>query len=171
MGILDQYRKLMEEESKQENMDFPTNSELTENDREAYEAALNKMRKADFSQEEVEEAINNSRKNMIALDEEHNGMANEFTIKIPQPEKITDEELIEKDLLKSTSISDIRVIRAYCPKCGKELVAKAPAMFNPFTYEKICLHECCGTKFNLDKSYPHIAYYDENGEEITAFGL
>ena len=35
MGILDQYRKLMEEESKQENMDFPTNSELTENDREA----------------------------------------------------------------------------------------------------------------------------------------
>ena len=171
MGILDQYKKMMEEESGHENMDFPTNSELTENDREAYEATLKKMRKADFSQEEVEEAINNSRKNMIALDEEHTGMANEFTIKIPQPEKITDEELIEKDLLKSTSISDIRVIRAYCPKCGKELVAKAPAMFNPFTYEKMCLHECCGTKFNLDKAYPHIAYYDENGEEIIAFGL
>ena len=85
MGILDQYRKLMEEESKHENMDFPTNSKLTENDREAYEATLNKMRKADFSEEEVEEAINNSRKNMIALDEEHNGMANEFTMKIPQP--------------------------------------------------------------------------------------
>ena len=171
MSILDQYRKLLEEESKQENMEFPTNSDLTENDREAYEAALNKMRKADFSEEEVEEAINNSRKNMIALDEEHNGMANEFTMKIPQPEKITDEEMVEKGLLKSTSISDIRVIRAYCPKCGKELVAKAPAMFNPFTYEKICLHECCGTKFNLDKAYPHIAYYDENGEEIIAFGL
>ena len=108
---------------------------------------------------------------MIALDEEHIGMANEHTIRIPQPEKITDEEMVEKGLLKSTSISDIRVIRAYCPKCGKELVAKAPAMFNPFTYEKICLHECCGTKFNLDKAYPHIAYYDENGEEIIAFGL
>ena len=29
MSILDQYRKLLEEESKQENMDFPTNSDLT----------------------------------------------------------------------------------------------------------------------------------------------
>lgn len=171
MGILDQYRNLMEEESKHENMDFPTNSKLTENDREAYEATLNKMRKAVFSEEEVEEAINNSRKNMNALDEEHNGIANEFTMKIAQPEKITDEELIEKDLMKRYPISDIRVIRAYCPKCGKELVAKAPAMFNPFTFEKVCLHECCGTKFNLDKTYPHIAYYDENGEEIMAFGL
>ena len=51
MSILDQYRKLLEEESKQENMEFPTNSDLTENDREAYKAALNKMRKADFSEE------------------------------------------------------------------------------------------------------------------------
>ena len=54
MGILDQYKKMMEEESGHENMDFPTNSELTENDREAYEATLKKMRKADFRHDDVE---------------------------------------------------------------------------------------------------------------------
>lgn len=171
MGILDNYKKMLEAEKEQENMDFPTDTNLSEKDREAYEAALKKMRNADFSQEEVEEAINNSRKNMDALGEVHVGGNNEKTMKIAQPEKISDEQLIEKGLLESKPISDIRVIRAYCPKCGKELVAKAPAMYNPFTMEKMCLHECCDTRFNLDKPYPHIAFFDEEGNEIKSYGL
>ena len=77
MGILDNYRKMLEAEKEQENMDFPTDTNLSEEDREAYEAALKKMRNADFSQKEVEEAINNSRKNMDALGEVHNGGNNE----------------------------------------------------------------------------------------------
>lgn len=169
MGILDQYKKALEEE-KEQNMDFPTDSNLTEKDKEAYEAALKKMRNADFSKEEVQEAINNSRKNMGALGEEHNGGSNENTMRM-QLTKITDSEMFEKGLLTNESISDIKVIRAYCPKCGKELISKAPAMYNPFTMEKVCIHECCNTKFNLDKTYPHIAYYDSEGNEITAFGL
>lgn len=170
MGILDNYKKMLEAEKEQENMNFPTDTNLTEEDREAYEAALKKMRNADFSQKEVEEAINNSRKNMDALGEVHVGGNNEKTMKIAQPEKITDEQLIEMGLLDSKPISDIRVIRAYCPKCGKELVAKAPPMYNPFTMEKMCLHECCETKYNLDKSYPHIAFIGKDGEEIIVYG-
>ena len=171
MGILENYKKMLEAEKEQENMDFPTDSPLAEEDREAYEAALKKMRKAEFSQEEVEEAIKNSRKNMAMLGDNHDGGENERMMKIAQPEKVTDEELFEKGLLVNESISDIRVIRAYCPKCGKELVAKAPAMYNPFTMEKLCLHECCETKFNLDKPYPHIAFLDKEGKEIISYGI
>lgn len=168
MGILDQYKKAIEEE--EENMDFPSgDTTLTENDREEYEKTLTKMRRG-YSTEEVDEAINNSKKNMNELGETHSGGVNEKPISM-RMERITDEELNCKGLLKECAITDIKLIRAYCPKCGKELVSKSPSMFNPFTMEKVCIHECCGTKYNLDKTYPHIAYYDENGEEIIAYGL
>ena len=167
MGILDQYKAALEVEKETESMDFPSDTNLTENDKEAYEATLNKMRKGDFSNEEIKEAINNSRKNMAALNEVHNGGINERAME--KPITISNEELVSKGLLKENSISDIKVIRAYCPNCGKELVAKAPSMYNPFTLEKMCLHECCGKKYNLDKTYPHIAFYDEDGEEIVTF--
>ena len=167
MGILDQYKAALEVEKEKESMDFPSDTNLTEKDKEAYEETLNKMRKGNFSNEEIKEAINNSRKNMAALNEVHNGGINERAME--KPTKISDEELVSKGLLKENSISDIKVIRAYCPNCGKELVAKAPPMYNPFTMEKMCLHECCGVKYNLDKTYPHIAFYDEDGKEIVTF--
>lgn len=167
MGILDQYKAALEVEKETESMDFPSDTNLTENDKEAYEATLNKMRKGNFSNEEIKEAINNSRKNMAALNEVHNGGINERAME--KPITISNEELVSKGLLKENSISDIKVIRAYCPNCGKELVAKAPSMYNPFTLEKMCLHECCGKKYNLDKTYPHIAFYGEDGEEIVTF--
>lgn len=167
MGILDQYKQALEEE-KEQNYDFPSNTDLTEKDKEAYKVALKKMRSADFSKEEVEEAINNSKKNMSTLGERHDGGRNENTMRVEMV-RIKDEELNEKGLLKSDEISDIRVIRAYCPKCGKELVAKSPSMYNPFTMEKVCIHECCGTKYNLDMTYPHIAFYDNDGKEIITY--
>ena len=166
MSILDQYKKAIEEEV--ENMDFPTDSALTEKDKEAYEAALKKLRKAEYSTDEVNEAINNSKKNMASLGETHSGGSNENAMKITM-ERITDEDLLKDNLLRVCSISDIKVIRAYCPKCGKELVSKAPAMYNPFTMTRVCLHECCDTKYNLDRTYPHIAFYDEDGNEIESF--
>lgn len=167
MSILDRYKQTLEEGG---NMDFPSNSLLTEDDKEAYEAALTKIRCGDFSKEEIDEAMNNTRKNMKILSDEKDSHLIDVGIKT-QMERITDRNLEEKGLLKSCEISDIKVIRAYCPKCGKELVSKAPPMFNPFTFEKVCIHECCGTKFNLDKTYPHIAYFDEEGNEINAFGM
>lgn len=166
MSILDEYKKSVEQEK--ENMDFPTDTVLSEKDKEAYEAALKKLRKGTYSQEEVDEAIENSKKNMKDFGDTHNGDRNEQTIRMNM-ERLTDDELFSKDLLKECQITDIKVIRAYCPKCGKELVSKAPSMYNPFTMEKVCLHECCGTKYNLDKTYPHIAFYGEDGNEIVTF--
>lgn len=168
MGILDQYRKAIEEGN--ENMDFPKNAtDLSEDDRKAYEEALTKARHG-YSPDEVSKAVNNSKKNMAELGEEHKASPTE-TIVQARLERVTDDELISKGLLKKCPIDDIKVVRAYCPKCGKELISKSPSMFNPFTMEKVCIHECCGIKYNLDKAYPHIAYYDENGEEINAYGL
>lgn len=69
MGILDQYKAALEVEKEKESMDFPSDTNLTEKDKEAYEETLNKMRKGNFSNEEIKEAINNSRKNMAALNE------------------------------------------------------------------------------------------------------
>lgn len=166
MSILDQYKKAIEEE--EENMEFPTDSVLTEKDKDAYEAALKKLRKAEYSTDEINEAINNSKKNMASLGERHSGGLNENAMKITM-ERIADEDLLKDNLLRECSISDIKVIRAYCPKCGKELVSKAPAMYNPFTMTRVCLHECCNTKYNLDRTYPHIAFYDEDGNEIESF--
>lgn len=166
MSILDQYKKAIEEEV--QNNDFPENTDLTENDKEAYEAVLKKLRNAEYSTEEVNEAITNSKKNMDKLGDNHWGGLNENSMKISM-ERVTDEELTEKNLLKMDSISDIKVIRAYCPICGKELISKAPPLYNPFTMCKVCIHECCGTKFNLDKTYPHIAFYGEDGNEIQSF--
>lgn len=168
MSILDQYKKVVEEEN--EDMSFPSEcSTMDESNREEYEKALTKMRHG-YSSEEVNEAIENSKKNMTELGGEHSGTVNENAMRM-RMERITDNEMSDKGLLKECEITDIKIIRAYCPKCGKELVSKTPSMYNPFTMEKICLHECCGVKYNLDKTYPHIAYYDENGEEIVAYGL
>lgn len=168
MGILDQYRKAIKEE--ENDMRYPLNGELSEDDREAYESVLKKMRHGTFSQDEVNEAINNSKHNMEELCGTHDGGVNENAMRM-QLTKLTDYELNEKGLLKSTPVTDIKIMRAYCPKCGKELISKAPPMYNPFTMEKVCMHECCGIKYNLDKSYPHISIYGEDGEEVTAYGL
>ena len=161
MGILDQYKKAIE--SEEGNMDFPTDTTLTEEDKELYQATLKKMRNGDFSAKEVNEAIHNSEMNMKAL-----GETSEHAIKFDM-EKMSDKDLIENGLLKHTPITNIDVVRAYCPKCGKELISKTPAMYNPFSMQKVCMHECCGTKYNLDRTYPHIAFYDEDGNEINAF--
>lgn len=169
MGILDQYKKAVEEEVA--DMELPTTIEtIDEDDRKVYESVLKKMRNGTYSTDEINEAISNSKKNMNELGETHNGGANESSMRM-QLTRVTDEELIEQGLLKNTSISDIKVIRAYCPKCGKELISKAPPMYNPFTMERVCIHECCDTKYNLDKTYPHIAFYDESGNEIESFGV
>lgn len=173
MGILDQYKKAIEAERKLENTELPNGCDsMTDEEMVKYEETLNKLRNAEFTEDEIQEAINNSRKNMKMLECEHNGGLNERGMEMQaRLTKITDDELDKLSLLKSEPVSEIRVIRAYCPKCGKELVSKNPPMYNPFTMEKVCLHECCGVKYNLDKPYPHIAYIGSDGSEIKSFGL
>lgn len=90
------------------------------------------------------------------------------TAQIVQIKQLTENNLLENNLIKTDSINSLYVKRAYCPECGKELTTKFPSMFNPFTQEKQCIHECttCGIKYNLDYAYPRIAFMDENNNEI-----
>ena len=61
-------------------------------------------------------------------------------INIPQPEQLNEAEMDASNNIKVQSINNVSVKRAYCPECGNELVSKFPAMFNPFTQEKQCIH-------------------------------
>ena len=84
--------------------------------------------------------------------------------------KISEEQLSEHGLINDDTNVQLVVKRAYCPKCGKEIVSKTPVMFNPFTFEKICKYDCeCGFKANLAYAYPRLVVVDENGEEVNVF--
>lgn len=96
---------------------------------------------------------------------------NEFeATKIALPERITEKELEEKNLVTMSEVTKIQVKHAYCPECGKELISKFPPMFNPFTGERQCVHKCdeCGKSYNLDYSYPRFVFLDEESNEIFA---
>lgn len=60
--------------------------------------------------------------------------------------------------------------RAYCPKCGKEIVNKFPEMFNPFTMEKFNKYDCeCGWSANMDHTYPRAVLVNHNTDEEIEF--
>lgn len=87
----------------------------------------------------------------------------------PQFVKMTEKELAENDLVKDEEVHKMNVRRAYCKKCGAEIVCKVPSMFNPFTLEKQANYKCdCGEMYSLDHAYPRIVFLDENGDEIIA---
>ena len=84
--------------------------------------------------------------------------------------RTTEESL---DTQGKTVIDDtVRIVvkRAFCPNCGKEIISKAPLLFNPYTLEKIAKYDCtCGAKFNFEHSYPRVVYLDSKGNEIKVF--
>lgn len=63
------------------------------------------------------------------------------------------------------------LVRAYCPKCGKEIVSSMPPMYNPFNFEKVNMHKCgtCGWTGNLEHSYPRIVFIDAQNNEYDAY--
>lgn len=145
-SILEQYRKQLEEDRKNENYDTPTDIDIDPSYVDDYKRELDKQRGNILSNErQYEERL---RKTLTVI---HESEANE----------IIQDEIVDKVIVK----------HFFCPECGKELVSKAPPMFNPFTMERICLHECqCGKRYNLDYAYPRFVLLDKEGNEIKAYG-
>ena len=73
----------------------------------------------------------------------------------------------ESKLSTKDNVVTVVIRKAYCPKCGKEIVSNFPIMINPYTNERIGRYECeCGEKMNLEYSYPRTVYLDSDGNEI-----
>lgn len=107
------------------------------------------------------------RKRMAEIRQDGLMIENQYQNAMSKIDTLTEKEMNNKDCIKISNLSRIEVKHAYCPECGKELINKYPPMFNPFTHEKQCIHECeCGKKYNLEYSYPRIVFYDEEGNEI-----
>lgn len=142
-GILEEYRKVIETGKENINNDFPQETNLNETQRSEYVKKLKELRESSVD------------------------MKNAYEAKLNQIENIK-----EKDLKTSEEdITRVKVIHAYCPKCGEELISKVPAMFNPFTLERICKHTCekCGKELNLEHAYPRLAFYNIENKEISAY--
>lgn len=148
-SILDRYRKQVEEDKANENYELPDGFGINvdEKYKEQYKQELDKQRGDIFANEQQYEA--QLKKSLV---------------------RISEEEGVNS--IKEEEVDRITVKHFYCPECGEELVSKAPPMFNPFTMERICLHECkCGKRYNLDYAYPRFVMYNKEGEEIKAYGI
>lgn len=103
MGILDQYKKQLEEDRKNENDNFSEdfNIEVDEDYKEQYKKELHKQRADIFDNEkQYTERINNT------------------LVRLHEDEK-------SANLIKNEDVDRIIVKHFYCPECGKELVSKA----------------------------------------------
>lgn len=100
---------------------------------------------------------------LSAIRNDPNDMANRFHKEYPQ---ISEQWLEKHDKLLAETV-EARVIHAYCPQCGRELVCKHQPLKNPYSGEKIAKHECpCGFKANLEYAYPRIEYVDSNNKKV-----
>lgn len=147
MGILDKYKKQLEEDKKHEDASFPEGSQLKEEDREEYVKALKELRNSP------------------------NDMENAYKAKMAEMKKMSENDMENNSLISDEVVEKVIVKHAYCEECGEELVSQAPPMFNPFTFERICKHTCtkCGKVYNLDFAYPRLAFINNKGEELPAF--
>lgn len=154
MDILEEYKKQFEIDKQNENYDPPRiddpnvhtlegKVQFSKEQMEAYKKELDKLRKSD---EEVIKMFNN--------------------VFVP----LTEKELLDKGKLSNTN-AQFKVIRAYCPECGEEIICKMPSLFNAFTLEKHAKYECpkCGAKYDLENAYPRLAVFDIMGNEIKCF--
>lgn len=142
MGILDDYMKQVELDKANENDEIvPISDDIIPSD-----VALN------FDKEEYI-------KELKRLRNDPNDISNKFKNEYPS---LSNDFLNEKGLIKTESIN-AKIIHVYCPKCGKELIAKNKLYIMPYTGQHIAKHECeCGFKANLEDSYPKIIFGDEN---------
>jgi len=149
-SILNRYMKQLTEDRKKENNDFSEDFDINVDDnyKEQYKEELNKQRNA-----------------ILDNEKQYNDRINKTLTRLHEDEQ-------NADLIKDEEVEHVIVKHFYCPECGEELISKAPPMFNPFTYERICLHECkCGKRYNLDYAYPRFALINKDGKEIKAFGV
>lgn len=149
-SILNRYMKQLTEDREKENNDFSEDFDINVDDnyKEQYKEELHKQRSA-----------------ILDNEKQYNERINKTLTRLHEDEQ-------NADLIKDEEVEHVIVKHFYCPECGEELISKAPPMFNPFTYERICLHECkCGKRYNLDYAYPRFALINKDGKEIKAFGV
>lgn len=141
MGVLDEYRKQLEEDKKLEEAEPKDGADKTE-----YQKMVDKR---------VEEIKKND------PNDPDNFMKKYF-------EQYPDTK--EADIPTTDDDLKVIVKRAYCPECGKEIVSKAPLMINPYTGQRLAKYECsCGWKANLEHAYPNVRYVDKDGKEVKCF--
>lgn len=152
MGIIDRYLEQVKKDRMNENTELPEElygEKMNGEEMKKYKEEVNKIRSSEDDMEKV-----------------YTKMMNSMT-------QYTEEEMKNKDILASENITDVKVYHAYCDECGEELISQGPPMFNPFTMVKTCIHKCnkCGKQFNLEYSYPRLAFFNNEGVEIKAFTI
>ena len=153
-NILERYKKQLEIDRQNENYSMPksnANETLVEN--EGYEGE---------EMEQYKKVIDEYRKSDTETLDAYKRYHEVFT-------DMTEKEL---DANGHTKIEEVKinVKRAFCPKCGEEIISKLPSMFHPFTGQKIVRYDCgCGARYNLECSYPRLIVTDNEGNEIKCF--
>lgn len=150
MNLLDEHQKMVAEDELNQNNYGPIDGvKLSDEEVKEFEKRLNEMR----------EQIKNNEDCGIDVEKACN---KEFV----DPYEKVDEKDLKTEYVKVTPM----VKRAYCPKCGAEIINNIPSMYNPFSFEKINRFECdCGWQANLPYSYPRVVFVTENGVQIDAF--
>ncbi|MBP5456688.1 MAG: hypothetical protein J6Y37_09325 [Paludibacteraceae bacterium] len=153
-GILDKYRQQLEIEKQEEKDGFTMPSFDDELSKQFSNGVdVEEVRK---KVEEMKNDLNNPDNMLKRFNEEYHSM--------------TESDLLDVDCVEFDDSVSFGIIRAKCPSCGKEIVSKAPLMYNPFTLEKVSKYDCeCGWKANLEHSYPRIVCVDSSGHEIKFF--
>ena len=140
-SILDKFREQYEQDKLNENYDLPTDS-LPMDDVEGYKKKLDELRN------------------------DENDMEAQFK-KYAEAYKNVSESELKTEIFNPM----VAVKRAYCPKCGKEIICKHPVMFNAWTGEKIVRYDCeCGETMNLEYAYPRVIYLDNDMNEMKVWG-
>lgn len=149
MGILDQYKEQLAMDKENEDKLFEKEtSELNEDQRTEFKKQLDKLKNNPLDMEKV------------------------YQSKMAEMRQLTENDLYINNNIKEEEVDKIVVKHAYCEDCGEELISQSPPMFNPFTFERICKHTCskCGKQYNLEHAYPRVAFIDNKGNEIPAYG-
>lgn len=171
MSILDEFKKTSLRDVMTE-----TNMEITAEN----EALLNKMEEyAEFGTIEGKEVVieKNSEEfdydcEVKAKEEDYpeTPIENDGELGLFLPDSVPFYDSKDLIIVKEYDYKPV-LIRAFCPECEEEIICKGPAMYNPFSFEKMVHHRCkCGWKGRLDNAYPRIVLLNtKTNEEVEVY--
>lgn len=148
-GILKKFMQQLTEDNSKMDEALPQGSRpMSAEEHEVYVQKLRELRNSEHSPENV------------------------YQKKMQEMVRVSEKELFEKGKIESVDVSQVKVLKAFCPQCGKEVTSLAPTMFNPYTQEKVCRYTCpdCGAVYNFEHAYPRFVFLDKDGNIIEAFG-
>lgn len=175
-SILDAYKTDVEATSNDIGYDLPKDAAVDGSyDMEQYKTELDNMRKR-IDEYDRFNTIDGNSVEIKDVTEEHGEDPYKDYIKSDEDKALAEfmreYPYTAEDSLKTERKEGVpHVVRAYCPDCGKEIVCEVPAMFNPFTFQKVIRYECkCGWKANLEHTYPRVVFVTSDGDEIECYG-